>query len=185
MPSSLPPFATSDQLAALIGVAAPPASDATLMAVSTEIRRYCGWHIAPVLTTDLVLDGCGGVDQPLPSLRVLDVLSLTEAGVSVPTDTLEWSAAGFLRKPGQWTTRLRGIALTISHGWDLDEVSDLTLLTTVLAARVLVSPQGIGQASTGAVSVSLSADPSTGVGNPALSESQRSIVDAYALPWRN
>lgn len=185
MATDLPPFATSDQLAALTGLAASAATDQTLMAVSTEIRRYCGWHIAPVLTTDLTLDGCGGVDQPLPSLRVLSVVSLTEAGVEQPTANLEWSAAGFLRKPTQWTRKLRGIYVVIQHGWDMADVSDLTLLTCILAGRVLAAPTGVSQMAVGSVSLSLASDPVTGIGSPVLSESQRDVVDAYKLPWRN
>lgn len=185
MATDLPPFATSEQLSALTGLAASPASDQTLMAVSTEIRRYCGWHIAPVLTTDMTLDGCGGVDQPLPTLRVVAVQSVTEAGTDVPTDTLEWSAAGFLRKSTGWTTRLRGLYIVLQHGWDLADVADLTLLTCVLAGRVLAAPTGVSQMAVGSVSLSLASDPITGIGSPALSDSQRDIVDAYKLPWRN
>jgi hypothetical protein len=116
---------------------------------------------------------------------VLAVQSLTEAGVSVPTDTLEWSAAGFLRKPSRWTSRLRGIYLVLQHGWDMADVGDLTLLTCVLAGRVLAAPTGVSQMAVGSVSLSLASDPVTGIGSSALSDSQKDILDAYRLPGRN
>ena len=86
-----------------------------------EVRRWCGWHVSPVLTADeITLDGPGGRLLWLPSLRVVDLTALTEDGAEVDVDELEWSQSGLVRKPltaAEWTEKFRGITATITHGY--------------------------------------------------------------------
>lgn len=89
----------------------PAAWDAACRAV----RTYCGWHVAPSVTQTLVLDGPGGSLLVLPSLLVTDVAEVKNAG-TVLSDP-EWSAAGMIRSHG-WTTRFRGVSVTLTHGYD-------------------------------------------------------------------
>lgn len=88
--------------------------DEALAAASERLRDHCGWHIAPVVTETITLDGPGGTLLLLPSLRVVDVHSVTNDGVAV-TD-FEWSAKGWIR--GSWTSRARGIVVNLTHGFD-------------------------------------------------------------------
>lgn len=185
--TTLPPFATAEQYEAMTGQTPPDSIDDVLNGISTAIRRYAGWHIAPVLAMDLVLDGSGGLDQPLPSLHVESVDSIAENGVVGDTANLEWSESGILRKVSRspWTKRFRGIALTISHGFDMAEVADLTLLTLTLSGRFLASPSGETAANVGAVSITYGGLSSAGGGSLGVTPIQRSVLDSYLLPWRN
>lgn len=85
-----------------------------LSAASERVRDHCGWHIAPVITETLTLDGPGGRLLLLPSLRVVEVVSVVNDGVVV-TDP-EWSAKGWIY--GSWTTKARGVVVTLRHGLD-------------------------------------------------------------------
>ena len=63
---------------------APAGVDAGAWAATVaEVRAYCGWHIAPVVTETLTLDGPGGHLLVLPTLRLVDLLSVTNEGHAV------------------------------------------------------------------------------------------------------
>jgi hypothetical protein len=91
-----------------------------LDAALAAARGYCGWHVTPVRTGDQVIaDGRGGALLALPTLALSAVTAVTEDGVELDVDTLEWSLRGLVRKPyGQlWTTRFSGVTATITHGY--------------------------------------------------------------------
>lgn len=140
---ALPPIASATDYAALIGAAPAGVNlDRLLAAASAEIRRYCGWHVTPVVVGDtLTVDGSGGRDLMLPTLRLTEVTSVTEAGTAVDLTTIEWTAAGWLRKPcGNWTTRLRGVVATVTHGFE--DADDVVRLACTMASRAL-TPAGV------------------------------------------
>lgn len=100
----------------LIGATLPEGHDADAVDVaSAVVRAYCGWHIAPVLTTDVVCDGPGSTTLILPTLRLQSINSCTVSGppddgiaptvVDLATE-VEWSEAGVVRGPFR-TKRLR------------------------------------------------------------------------------
>lgn len=92
-----------------------------LASALAAVRRFCGWHVTPVRTAQVVtVDGPGSRLLVLPTLRLTALTALVEDGVTVDVDTLEWSSRGLVRKEGQcwWTGRLGGITATISHGFD-------------------------------------------------------------------
>src|SRR3954468_1891366 len=147
-PTPLPPLATPEQWLGMQqpGTTAPPNLKELLAATSAQIRRYCGWHVAPVLTMDLLLDGSGSASQRLPSLHVVDVLSVTSGGTDLDVSTLQWSADGYMRSAGHWygdgywggwTSHLRGVAVTLRHGFALEDVGDVTALCCQLATRAV------------------------------------------------
>lgn len=82
-------------------------------------RNYCGWHVTPQASTEVVLDGPGGILLALPTLRLIDLESVTEDGDDVDVATLEWSANGVVRKQsGQpWTAKLGAITVEMTHGF--------------------------------------------------------------------
>jgi hypothetical protein len=170
---TLPPLASADQwLAAQPEGTVPPDNlDDMLAASSASIRRYCGWHVSPVVTMTLQLDGSGSYSQRLPSLRVVDVLSLTNGGTDVDVATLEWSADGYMRMLGarsegawygsassgwgwsycggpRWTSTLRGVVIELSHGFDPEECGQLAALCITLTDRAMAAPHGYMTAET-------------------------------------
>jgi hypothetical protein len=188
MATTYPSFATPTQYANWTGTPLDPNIQGLLDAASAMIRRYCGWHISPVITEDIVVDGSGGAVQSLPTLRLVDVSALTETTASTITQidpaTLEWSRNGQLRKPGIWTTRFQGIAATIEHGYEADDCLDLATLCATMAARAQASPFGEKQTSVGSVAVTLSNAPSGAAGGVALYSDQLAQLDAYRLNQR-
>jgi hypothetical protein len=43
---------------------------------------------------------------------------------------------------GRWTHRLRGVVVSMRHGFELDEVGELTALCCQLVTRTLAAPHG-------------------------------------------
>ena len=188
MAATYPSFATPDQYAKLTGTPVNPDIQGLLDAASSMIRRYCGWHIAPVVTEACIADGSGGKLQALPTLRLVDLVALDETSNGVvtvwdPAD-IEWSRNGYLRKVGMWTARLQGVAATIEHGFELDDVGDLAMLCATMAARAEASPFGEKQAAVGSVSTTLSASPSGAAGGVSLYADQLAQLDGYRLNQR-
>ncbi|HEY9310242.1 MAG TPA: hypothetical protein VIP82_20760 [Microbacterium sp.] len=106
-----------------------------LAAAHGSVRRHCGWHVAPLIEETLTLDGSGGRDILLPSLRVVEVLSVTNDGVDVTTQ-VDTSRAGMLRLPsGCWTDRFGRVTVQLRHGYDLDEVPEVAAIIAGVAKR--------------------------------------------------
>jgi hypothetical protein len=106
-----------------------------LNAAHGAVRRFCGWHVAPVIDETITLDGSGGKDILLPSLRVVQLLSVLNDGVNV-TAQVDTSRAGILRlTTGCWTSRLGRVTVTLSHGYELDEVPEVAAIIAGVAKR--------------------------------------------------
>ena len=114
----------------------------------------------------MTVDGSGCAVQMLPTLRLVDLVSITNDGAAVSNP--EWSASGFVR--GLWSCRLRGVTATMRHGyedWPADLLGALVeLATDDQKARV-------SQVTNRAYQVSFDIDAET--------ERQRSVLDRYRL----
>jgi hypothetical protein len=109
----------------------PPGVDEQAWAdVFAEIRSHCGWHIAPEVTETVTVDGPGTSVVVLPTLRLVDVVSITNDGTEV-TDP-EWSRAGTVRYYC-WTWKYRGVVAEITHGYD-EWPADLLALAVDMVA---------------------------------------------------
>jgi len=110
-------------------------ADFWLKAAHGAVRRFCGWHVAPTITDTLVLDGSGGREILLPSLRVVTLTSVLNDGQDV-TASVDTSRAGILRlTTGCWTDRLGRITVTLTHGYYLDEVPEVAAVIAGVAKR--------------------------------------------------
>lgn len=103
-------------------VAAPEGVDpASWDAALDAARAVCGWHIAPVVTEELLLDGSGSYLLRLPSTRVVVVEKVEQIdrdGVRTEVD-FEWSTRGTLRhRRGFWPDSYRSVAVTLRHGYE-------------------------------------------------------------------
>ncbi len=113
----LQPLVTPAAVAARTGMSLEDAGQAAA-GVSAAIRAWAGWHIAPVITQTLVLDGTGYRELLVPTLKVTALHSCTCDGTVLDTDSLEWSRAGMLRHPsGCWPDRYGSVILTLEHGF--------------------------------------------------------------------
>jgi hypothetical protein len=118
------------------------------------VVEYCGWHIAPVLSETITVDGTGTLIQVLPTLNLLSLDTLTENGRDVNLNLVDWSTNGVLEKRGGgwWTERRRGIVAGITHGYPATP-SWVTTLICAVAGRAFNSPLGILTETAGGESV--------------------------------
>lgn len=132
-----------------------------------HIRGYCRWHIAPTHTEAITGDGPGGDLLALPTQHLTDVASITNDGTAV-TDP-EWSQSGLVRTGWRWSSKMRGVVATITHGYELwpEELEALALDIISMSSR-----GGAKQISSGTHQVSFEAS---------LTSSQRATLDRYRL----
>ena len=100
--------------------AADTETDQVLARSLAEVRRWCGWHVTPEREDILTIDGPGGRLLRLPTLNLVELGAVTEEGSEVDLADLEWSRTGVVSKTSgvYWTSRLGGIAVTMTHGFD-------------------------------------------------------------------
>lgn len=142
----------------------------SLAAAISEVRGYCGWHIAPQRTETLTLDGSGLSVLLLPTMQVADVAEVVENGTTI--DAVEWSAKGMLRKRSGWTDRWRGITVTLTHGY-AKAPAELTRLILATAAS---------QIDEGASAVAEKVGPFE-FSVASLQPHQLAILNRYRLGW--
>jgi hypothetical protein len=154
----LPPLVTPEEFAAWTGgkVSAEDPRVAPLLAgASAGIRRWARWHIAPVLEETLTGDGPGGQLLLLPTGRLLEILTATDAGTDVDVSTLDFSRHGMVsrRDAYGWTNRFGAVSVRVRHGFDLADVPDVAQIVKQVTANALASPMGATREQAGTVSV--------------------------------
>ncbi|UOE45477.1 hypothetical protein [Agromyces larvae] len=148
------------------------------------VRRYCGWHVAPLITELLELDGTGGRRILLPSLRVVALVKVVNDGRDV-TDTVRFSRrSGFLSlKSGCWSDEPGTVEVTLTHGYDLAEVPEVAALIDVLAKRASTNQGAVVQQSIGPASVRVATGGDGGAVSIPLLESEKELLAPYRLTW--
>lgn len=122
--------------------------------VQETIRRICGWHVAPQVTETVTLDGSGDNLQLLPTLYLVDLVSITNEGTAVP-EVNDWSRMGAVRMPGcgRWTGKYRGVVAEMVHGFEVCP-SDIKTAAARLAVLDRMFKAGGGSVRVGQVQVS-------------------------------
>lgn len=138
------------------------AQASTLIAeVSAAIRSYCGWHLVPSVTDDVTVDGSGSTILLLPTTHLTAVTAITEDGEPVDVEGVEWSTAGYLRRSLAWTTTLRGVVISLVHGYATPP-DELRAVMAAAVVRALFSPLGgVTSEQVGAVSRQYARDAPT------------------------
>lgn len=173
----LPPLITDTDYTA----AAQGTGDLYMRGATNAIRRYCGWHVSPVITEDIIVDGSGRSVQRLPTLALRNLKALSEDGTTLDPSSVDWSTSGYLeRVGGRFTRRLRGIRATIEHGFA--DASELQALVVTIAERAKASPGGVVQEASGAVNVRFSTFGGGAAGGVALMAHEYALLDEYKLP---
>lgn len=148
-------------------------------AACAAIRTYCEWHVAPVVEETVIVDGSGGSVQLLPTLRLKTLHSISAGGVTVVDP--EWSETGAVR--GCWSSKLRGVEASITHGYDTCPADVLAVARAVAAtAAAAAGSLGAARFTSGPHSVEL--NDAAQSGGVALSDMQMAVLDRYKLPPR-
>lgn len=113
-----------------------------LAAALKAARRFCRWHVTGIRSEALTLDGPGSPLLALPTQRVQALTLVSERGIVLPVDTLEWSQDGKVRKltGAKWTRRYSGVVVTLTHGWD--DATDFHRAVLSYADRLSVEYSG-------------------------------------------
>ncbi|QGH74496.1 head-to-tail adaptor [Arthrobacter phage Kuleana] len=154
----LPAFVSADEFSAWTGgkiAASDPRVEPLLLGASAGIRRYVGWHIAPVLEETLVGDGPGGSLLSLPTGRLVSVVSVENGGYPVALTDVFQSKHGMLElRTGWWSSRFSAVTVRVQHGYDLADVEDVKQIVKQVTANALASPLGATREQAGTVSIS-------------------------------
>ncbi|WP_157874168.1 hypothetical protein [Psychromicrobium lacuslunae] len=135
-----------------------------------------------MITEEMILDGSGSCTLQLPSLMVKEITAAVVDGVTLDAQTLEWSKSGFVRATGRWTNRLRGVRLTVKHGFDA--APDVVEIIRSVAARAGSSPAGITREQAGQVSITYATVAPGVAGGTVLMEHERAMLEPYRLTGR-
>lgn len=176
-------FATPEELAGYSQgklSASDPRLVEVLAGASNAIRRYCGWHVAPVVEEEFVLDGPGGRVLALPTLRLVEVLAASDSGRALDAGTLEWSHDGTIR--GYWHDRFRGVRITARHGFE--SAPEIKQMVLAACSRALSSPSGATREQAGALSVSWATVAPGVSGGLALMGHELALLEGYRLEPR-
>lgn len=130
---------TSEQIITDEDVTGHPSSDPQSLAdrAVSALADYCGWHVAPVReeTVEVESDGSGVVF--LPTLRIVEVVSVAVAGEPVTVVRSDWSQNGWLRVKAKSGAV---VVVTLKHGFDV--TAALKDAALGLAAMDQQSPDG-------------------------------------------
>lgn len=182
----IPPLLSPEQFAQGTGgkiLASDPRVQLLIDGATAAIRRYCRWHVAPVVDQSFRLDGPGGAVLVLPTMRIEEVESVAERGVALEDDVhYEWSANGEIRRLGRalWTYRWRAIDVKIRHGFE--SADDLAQIVQQVVANALASPMGATREQAGQVSVSWATTAPGVSGGLSLLERDMALLNTYRLP---
>ena len=149
-------------------------------AAEQVIRSYCGWHIAPLITEELVLDGNGERRMLLPTGQLIDVESLVIDGVLV-TD-FGFSRDGWLELySGVFPRKASSVSVVIEHGYDY--VPALEHIVSSMVARAAMSPGGnVVSQRAGSQAVTF-ASAGGEVASLPLMAAEKELLAPYKLNW--
>lgn len=146
-------------------------------AAVSAIRAYCEWHIAPVVTEEITLDGSGGPLLFLPTKRLLTVAGASNHGEAVADSDLSWSSRGTVRGPSSWSMAKYGdVTMTITHGYE-DFPAEVIAVARSMASAGFGSPGG--KLTSGPHSVELSSAAQAGAGS--LSPAHERVLSRYRV----
>lgn len=148
-----------------------------LKAAQAAVRAYCGWHVCPQITHVITVDSYGGRTLLLPAKHIVDVSNVTISGVD-RTHDVQWSEAGILRlNDGVFPDGLRDVEVSLTDGYDPQDVPQIMALLVTLAKRAQIQP-GIASQSVNGASISYSTAATPGV---ALLQSEKDLLAPYRL----
>jgi hypothetical protein len=159
-----------------------------LAAALASARRYCGWHVTPVMTNvSVTLDGSGDRVLVLPTLQLGSVTSITEDGVTLNLSDVQISARGLVIKTNGafWSDKFGAITVVFTHGYSSAPDFEAVVLGAIDRGAFSTSkiPVAIGPFR---YSNSEQAFPGnrTAANGAMFTDSERGVLDFYKLEKR-
>lgn len=146
------------------------------------VRRFCGWHVAPSITETVKVDSYGGRVLMLRTKHLTELVSVLINGVDV-IDQVRWSESGILTlRGGCWPNEVGAVEVTLSHGYDLDEVPDVAALIASIGKRAASQPGAVASQSVNGASVSFMQAGGAPLSVPLLAI-EKDALEPYRLNW--
>ena len=149
---------------------------AVLDSVSSAVRDWCGWHIAPSLECTFTGEGEGRL-LVLPAMGVTSVASLEVDGAE--TTDYEWTAAGMVRLkndvfPDSW----RSVECVYAAGFDSKSIGQAV---AQIASNALVAAPGVVNERAGNVSITYNQTATGVAGGVSLLPRDYALLAPYKL----
>ena len=145
------------------------------------VRNYCRWHVSPVVEATFKLDGDGTKDLFLPTLEIVELLEVTNAGTVVDLADIDDSDAGWLTlTSGTWSCRSGKVIVKLRHGHETPP-EDVVGVISAVAARMADSPMGRSREHAGQVDVT-KAQVAPNISGFALMKHEKELLDPYRIP---
>ena len=182
---TIPPFLTPEELSDAIKGTVPPSDpriEPLIAGASRAVRRWCRWHITPVVQQTWTVDTDGSRLISLPTMRLVEVTNVTVSGqvLDLTTD-LEWSQLGELHRlgPVPWPVGYRRVTITGRHGYD--DAPDVAQIITQVVANALASPLGATREQAGQTSITWAQTAPGVAGGMSLLERDLAVLATYRL----
>lgn len=148
-------------------------------------RRFCGWHVTPVREGDVMkMDGPGSPLLVLPTLRLIELTSVVENGVTLDVaNDLFVSTRGLVRKRSGawWSGNYGAIVVTMTHGFPADIDADDKLPNAAEFNAAVASYAGRSAASKFRAIGPFQYDTQSMAASSAFSVVERSLLEQYRL----
>lgn len=147
-----------------------------LDAVSSAIRDYCGWHVAPSLECTYTGEGDGHL-LVLPAMGVTSVTSLEIEDAEV--SGFEWSAAGMVRlKSRSFPDVWRSVECTYTAGFDAGAIGQVV---AQIASNAIAAAPGVSSERAGNVSITYNQTGTGITGGVSLLPRDYALLAPYRL----
>lgn len=120
-----------------------------LDAALAAARRDVGWHVSPVIEGDVkTLDGPQSRVLPLPTKRLLNLISVVEDGVNLDLAGLRWTAVPDYvarvrkRSDAYWSCNYASEVVTMDHGYTKAEAGDWVQAILTMVDQMSLLPVG-------------------------------------------
>jgi hypothetical protein len=154
-----------------------------LDAAHGAVRGHCGWHVAPVITETLTLDGSGSTALLLPSGRVWQILRVANDGRDVTSQVKFSRRTGVVTLASRWTRDVGSVEIELTHGYSPDEVPEVAGLIATLQKRGAAGSPTVAQQNIGPAGVRYVTTSDGGRASIPLLQSEKEILAPYVLKW--
>lgn len=153
-----------------------------MQAAQGAVRRFCGWHVAPIVTETLRVDAYGGRILELPSKRVTAISSISVDGKDL-AGQFDWSEAGTVKlRSGCWPDAPGSVRVVLTHGWESEDVPEVAALILTVARRAATSPGARTARAVNGASESFATAGGAPLSVPLL-EIEKATLAPYRLNW--
>lgn len=149
-----------------------------LASASAAVRDWCGWHVGPALSCEIVGDG-EGRSLVLPLMGLRSVTSVLVSGVVLDPSDYEWRQSGLLRLThGTFPDAWRSVTVSCVAGYESDALAQVV---AQLAANALVAAPGVAEEHAGGVGITYNRTGDGVTGGVRLLASDREALAPYRI----